>query len=145
MLPYNLLWILFVVSQTDFIFYENFRLLARTLVKEQWDSRACVHADCITPGATGNVEPFLLGLLFLASAAAAVTGSCSCSRLSLVASSSSRRLVVVRIARESHDILVRDIYYNINLAPFFPIWLANYILDCRKDFTRSCWCKILVI
>jgi len=26
-----------------------------------------MHADCITPGTTGNVEPFLLGLLFLAS------------------------------------------------------------------------------
>lgn len=70
-------------------------------------------ADCITSGTTGNVEPFLLGLLFAASAAAAVIRSCFCSRPGLVASSSSRRLVVARVTWYSYAIR------NINFALFF--------------------------
>lgn len=45
-------------------------------------------------------------------------GPCSCSRPGLVASSSSRRLVVARIVRESHGIRTR---YVILISPFFPL------------------------
>lgn len=62
---------------------------------------------------------------------AAVTGSRSCSRPGLVASGSSRRLVVARIARESYGI--RDILSNINFALFFRSlardYPGNYIID----------------
>lgn len=83
--------------------------------ERQLATHARTHADCITAGAAGNAVLFLLQLAL----PLAATGPRSCSRLGLVATSSSRRLAVVRIARES-------------------AWLFNRSTSSPRGICRSC-------